>query len=422
MPVPHTVNQSQTFLSYSCSFKVATAPDGAEACSLDIEAAYRTTPVLPSHKRAMAVTHRGKFFVEHCVTFGVASAHGLQGEIADGTIAIWKKKGVGPFAKWVDDIVTLRFPSPAGAFASSFSHHMFDYDRSSALARIAHLGVPWHRSKGQDFSPIFQFVGFVFSLLDRSVTISDEKRLKNKGRVDSALAMFAHARMSLKDIQKLFGSLSHLTFVYLNMRSFLPPLSQFASSFSSNPHASRYPPPSVISSLRAWAMVLASPAPLRSLTPKGPALDIDLWVDASTSWGVGIVLGQKWIAWKLIPHWQSTGHDIGWLETLAVELAALLLTSLNYHDCHLLLRSDNQGVIGAHDRGRSRNFESNLSIRRTGVTTAAANISLSLVYVPSDVNRADPISRGILGSGTDKVPCHILLPDEIAPYFVVNCS
>jgi hypothetical protein len=32
----------------------------------------------------MAVTHWGKFFVENCVTFGVASAHGLQGKIADG--------------------------------------------------------------------------------------------------------------------------------------------------------------------------------------------------------------------------------------------------------------------------------------------------------------------------------------------------
>lgn len=78
--------------------------------------------------------------------------------------------------------------------------------------------VPWHKSKGQDFSPDFQFVGFCFSLRDRSVTISDEKRLKNKGRVDSALAMFSRACMGLKDIQKLFGSLSHLAFVYLSMR------------------------------------------------------------------------------------------------------------------------------------------------------------------------------------------------------------
>lgn len=120
--------------------KVASAPDGAEACSLDIEAAYRTTPVLPAHKRAMAVTHRGKFFVEHCVTFGVASAHGLQGEIADGTIAIWEKKDVGPIAKWVDDIVALRLPSARGSFTSAFSDHLFEYDRATALQRIAHLG------------------------------------------------------------------------------------------------------------------------------------------------------------------------------------------------------------------------------------------------------------------------------------------
>jgi hypothetical protein len=296
----------------------------------------------------------------------------------------------------------------------------FDYDCPAALECIAHLGVPWHKSKGHDFSLVFQFVGFTFSLRDHSVTISNEKHLKNKGRVDSALAMFTHAQMTLKDVQKLFGSLSHLTFVYLNMCSFLPPLSQFAASFSSNPHASHYPPPSMISSLCAWAVALAVSPLQQSLIPKGPLLDINLWVDASTSWGIGIVIGHKWIAWKLSPHWQSNGRDIGWLETLAVKLAALLLTHLGHCDSHLLLQSDNQGMIGAHDKGRSQNFESNLSIPHTGVTLAAANISFSLLYVPPDSNCADPISCGIFGSYMDRIHSLIPLPDKIVSCFSIE--
>lgn len=399
-------------------YQVSTAPTGAEACGLDIEAAYRTTPVFPDHKRAMVVTHRNKFWIEHCVTFGVASAHALQGEIADGTIAIWKKKGVGPFAKWVDDIVMFRFPSLDGTFTSASSDHTFLYDRASALARIASLQVPWHKSKGHDFSPVFEFLGFTWSLSESYVTINEGKRIKNKGKVDSFLAMFSNNRATLKDVQKIFGSLSHLTFVYIDMRSYLPPLSMFATSFSSNPHASRYPPPSVLSALHSWSRILSGPPIIRSLVPKGPAQDIGLWVDASMSWGIGVIIGKQWVAWKLSSGWKLPGRDIGWLETLAVELASLTLVHLGFSNLHLLLRLDNQGVIGSHDRGRSRNSECNLSIRRTGVTCTSSNISLSLTYVESGVNLADSISRGILGSPLCMISHHdIILPEEICSCF-----
>lgn len=394
------------------------APVGAEACGLDIEAAYRTTPVFPDHKRAMVVTHRGKFWIEHCVTFGVASAHALQGEIADGTIAIWKKKDVGPFAKWVDDIVMFRFPSSDGAFSSTFSNHLFSYDRTSALARIRSLNVPWHKSKGHDFCPVFQFLGFTWSLVESYVTINEDKRIKNKGKVDSFLAMFSNNRTTLKDVQKIFGSLSHLTFVYIDMRSFLPPITIFAASFAANPHASRYPPPSVLSALHSWSRTLSLPPVHRSLVPKGPPRDIGLWVDASTSWGIGVVIRGQWLAWKLSANWKSPGRDIGWLETLAVELASLALVHLGFSNCHLLLRSDNQGVIGSHDRGRSRNYECNISIRRTGIVCTASNISFSLTYVESESNLADPISRGIPGPLATMIPYDdIILPEELRSCF-----
>lgn len=103
--------------------------------------------------------------------------------------------------------------------------------------------------KGQDFAMSFNFLGFVFSLSDQTVSVLEAKQIKNKGRVDSAVASFSGSRMTLRDIQKLFGALSHLSFVYVHMWTFLLPLSAFISSFHENPFAARYPPPSVISSL-----------------------------------------------------------------------------------------------------------------------------------------------------------------------------
>jgi len=43
------------------------------------------------------------------------------------------------------------------------------------------------------------------------------------------------------------------------------------------------------------------------------------------SWDIGVVIGDQWAAWRLIPGWNTAGRDIGWAETIALELAILML-------------------------------------------------------------------------------------------------
>jgi len=54
-------------------------------------------------------------------------------------------------------------------------------------------------------------------------------------------------------------------------------------------------------------------------------LDLDVWVDMSTAWGIGVVIAHQWAAWKLIPGWKADGRDIFWAESIALELAILIL-------------------------------------------------------------------------------------------------
>lgn len=42
-------------------------------------------------------------------------------------------------------------------------------------------------------------------------------------------------------------------------------------------------------------------------------------VDASTSWGIVLVIDGQWQAWQLVPGWKSDGRDIGWAEMVAIE-------------------------------------------------------------------------------------------------------
>jgi len=49
----------------------------------------------------------------------------------------------------------------------------------------------------------------------------------------------------------------------------------------------------------------------------------DIWVDASTSWHIGVVVGEHWATCKLNAGWKSEGRDISWAESVALEIAVL---------------------------------------------------------------------------------------------------
>jgi len=54
-------------------------------------------------------------------------------------------------------------------------------------------------------------------------------------------------------------------------------------------------------------------------------LDPDIWVDASSSWGIGLLEGNHWAAWRLLSGWQSHGQEIGWDEAISIKLAIFWL-------------------------------------------------------------------------------------------------
>jgi hypothetical protein len=174
----------------------------------------------------------------------------------------------------------------------------------------------------------------------------------------------------------------------------------------------------MLTDLRWWLERLALPCTARPLKPTGPLQDLGLYVDASTSWGIGIIIGDEWAAFQLSPSWKIEGRDICWLETVAIELLICFLEGKGLRDAHLLIHSDNQGTIGALDKGRSRNIHINLSIRRTHITLTDLSITPRLVYIESHANPADPISRGEPGPDGKQILLSSTLPDELLDCFV----
>ncbi|OJA14702.1 hypothetical protein AZE42_13052, partial [Rhizopogon vesiculosus] len=151
---------------------------------------------------------------------------------------------------------------------------------------------------------------------------------------------------------------------------------------------------SVISDLRWWFDLFDSPQPPRSLNPRPATRDYGIWVDASTGTGIGILWNGLWGAWDTREGWRDhVGHDIGWLETIAVELAICVTCLFGISTADVLIHSDNEGVIGSFRKGRCSNLASNMSIRRSEVILRSSDITITLIYVNTKDNLADPISR-----------------------------
>lgn len=223
--------------SNSYGTQVASAPPGTQAATLDIEAAYRTVPVWPQHKRFLVVEVDGEFYIDHVFPFGLATAGGVQGHVADASVDILHSLELGPIKKWVDDHTFFRFAISGGLLLPDGSLSPFAYKHGlvEIYAHSKPLGIPWHPKKCRDFAFIFIYLGFLWDLIQRSVALPDEKRVKYRNKLTSLLnSLNKGIGISYKDAMSLNGTLSHVAFVIPHSRAYLANLCTFIASFPSS--------------------------------------------------------------------------------------------------------------------------------------------------------------------------------------------
>jgi hypothetical protein len=361
----------------------------------------------------------GKFYIDHNHPFGLCPASSNSGQISNGLMDIWEQACPSlPSFKFEDDISLLQLPDPAGMVVDGAFRYR--YDRQSCVAPVDIIGTPWHEVKtGEHFTFTMTFLGFFWDLIHRRVSLPEPKRLKFLTRVSTFIERINNSDpLTLLDLQIIHGSLVHVCFIYPDGSSRLPTLSNFMSTFHGNTFTTRHASQSVKKTLLWWEKRLSDPLAFRQLQPLGPLQDMGIYVDASTSWGIGIIIGNQWYAFKLVSDWKLPGRDICWLEAVALELLVYFLVQLQLTNTHLLIHSDNNGAIGAHSKGRSRNEAINLCVRRTYTATTQSLIIPSFKYIASALNPSDPISRGELGTTHQRMIRSFVLPVELSTSFI----
>lgn len=252
---------------------ILSLPPGCMAATFDITAAYRITPIRPLQQNALCIFWKGKVYVDRAVMFGLSSSAGVFGSVADMLVAIYRALHFGPMKKWVDDFFVVRLPQQT-------------WTESDFIDVTARLGVPWSLQKTRTLSSRQRFIGFDWDLTRKSVCLPPDKRSSILSLVASWSS--SEATFSMKEAASFHGKLVHVSLIYPLIRPFLSSITHFQSTFLS--HRARLHPPSRLIADLTWVRYIINQLPNELPLSHSAPVDIQWWGDASTSFGIGVVV------------------------------------------------------------------------------------------------------------------------------------
>ena len=447
---------------------IARLPPGSQASVRDVAEAYRTVPAKPDQWPGLVIRLQAddQFAVNICNNFGLTSAGGVYGMVADAGADMFRGRGMGPLAKWVDDHIFFRIPRThlsdynaqragwhreiqahggrrqegsriwyGGKDLPNDSTEEFDEDCSAKLHDLVdtsprptadrefayadvdidklsdQLGIRWEASKSIPFGEEVSYLGFRWNLRSRIIYLPDEKKARYLAVIGEWTKKRTH---DLIETQKLYGKLLHAALVIPAGRARLTSLEAMLSSFGDNPFRPHTPPRSTPDDLDWWQRQLRRPDVSVPISEPRPLTNYEAYSDASSGFGVAITVGPRWRAWRLADGWKSQGRDIQWAEAIGFELLALCVCSFPGEGEHVLLHGDNRGVVEGWWKRCSANKPTNQVFRRIIQLSESSGKAIHTRYIPSAKNPADGPSRGVYPSRSLLLD-PIVVPDEIRP-------
>ena len=192
----------------------------------------------------------------------------------------------------------------------------FTYD-DTHIDRISdYLGIPWDDSKTVTFGSVIPYLGLNWDLDAKVVTLPDPKKHKYLACIEEWSQQQTH---TLTQVQSLYGKLLHSCLVVKEGRAYLTSLEAMLSIFHDRPLVPRTPPRSTVQDLQWWSRTLQTPNISRDIPGPVVIYDFKAYSDASSGVGIGITIGDRWRAWRLLPGWKADGWEIGWAEAVGFE-------------------------------------------------------------------------------------------------------
>lgn len=188
--------------------------------------------------------------------------------------------------RWVDDNLILRRPGDLSSLADV-----------TFLSNT--LGVETNPAKNHDFAAKQRYVGFIWNAKEHTVRLPEEKR---KERTELIINLLKPDSLWLFDkVKRLIGKLVHTVYIVPHMRAYMRSLYTWLKDWV-NLAALQKTPEYVRPDLEEWRQCLLT-FHTRPLIPLPKVVEV-AWVgDASSSFGIGVLIGRNWACFQLVEGW-----------------------------------------------------------------------------------------------------------------------
>jgi hypothetical protein len=183
--------------------------------------------------------------------------------------------------------------------------------------------------------------------------------------------------------------------------------------------ATRTIPEDVREDLNFWLHTLSTYSETR-LFPVTTPLEINWVGDASTSFGIGVLVGPRWCQLRLKEHWNegSPSRKIAWLETVAIQIGVLMLMVLrnDFKGSNFIVYTDNTVTENTLISRKSRDYHSNQEWKVIQALLIESELDIKPRRVASADNIADGLSRGVQRPHVGQNRVWINIPSDLEPF------
>ena len=256
---------------------------GSLMAKVDIESAYRLIPVHPLDRPLQAMEWKGKLYVDPMLPFGLQSAPKIFSAVADALNWMLEQSGVRHSRHYLDDFIVL---GPAG---SSECHRALD----SLTSLCERLGVPLAPHKLVNPTTCLVFLGIEVDSVASQLRLPTDKLARVRQLISEWRGRKACRR---KELESLVGLLNHACKVVRSGRSFLR---RMLDLLHSREHASHDTTMIRLNAgfradLAWWQEFLPLWNGISFLPPPTHLPKVELWTDASGTWGCGAFWQDDW--------------------------------------------------------------------------------------------------------------------------------
>jgi hypothetical protein len=361
--------------------------------------AYRQIPTKISQWRYLMVKDLdGNLFVDTRITFGGVAGCGSFGLPADA----WKKIMESEFDvvkifRWVDD----------NLFKKSTKSTC---DMEAVALRSVKLGVATSVEKCTKFAQEQKFIGFIWDGWNKTVRLPTSKLEQRKTQISEFLK--PEAEFKFTDVEVLAGRLNHVSLLLPQLRCYSRSIYRWMNEWKKK-WATRVVPSDVIEDLSFWLTTLNSYSNTR-LCPLVDPTEINWVGDASTSFGLGVIVGKRWAQLRLKENWEEAEPK----RTIAIRVGVLmlLLIGTNVKGRNFIVWTDNTTTESVLRSRKSKDFHSNNEWKRIQELLIHEDIDITPLRVISKDNVADGLLRGVQRPHVSENRVWFDIPVDLSPF------